>query len=146
MDGRTEGPRVVVLVILLLFILFSPEPKTSNRQLQNRFGIPPQIQGVNLTEELDVLRTSKYGDFNPQEGHYLDLTGFRENDGYLWELLPVAQSVAKGKFLDIIVGSNRTQDDQAEFDKVAGRVLPVYRNVTGDVRGRVTKIGGVSSN
>lgn len=143
MDGRVEGPRVVLLVILLLFILLSPEPKTANNgQFQNRFGVPSQIKGVNLTEELDVLRRSKYGDLNAREDRYLDLTGFRGNDGYLWELLPVAQSVAKGKFLDVIVGSNRTQDDQAEFEKIDNIVLPVYRNVTGEVRGTVAKVGG----
>ena len=146
MDGRIEGPRVVLLVILLLFILFSPEPKTANnRQLQNRFGIPPQISGVNLTEELDVLRTSKYGDLNAKEGSYLDLTGFRQNDGYLWELLPVAQSLAKGKFLDLVAGGNRSQTDEAEFDKIDTSVLPVYRNVTGEVRGTLTKAGGVNT-
>lgn len=143
MDGRVEGPRVLLLVILLLFILFSPEPATTNnRQFQNRFGVPAQIRGVNLTEELGVLRSSKYGDLNAREGRYLDLIGFRQNDGYLWELLPVAKSVAKGEFLNVIVGSNRSQNDQAEFDKIDNSVLPVYRNVTGEVRGTVTKLGG----
>jgi transmembrane E3 ubiquitin-protein ligase len=143
MDGRMEGPRVVLLVILLLFILFSPEPKNANnRQFPNRFGIPQQLLGVNLTEELEVLRASRYGDLNAKEEKYLDLTGFRQNDGYLWELLPVAQNVAKGEFLDVIVGSNRSQNDQAEYDKIDNSVLPVYRNVTGEVRGRISKVGG----
>jgi hypothetical protein len=142
MDGRVEGPRVLLLVILLLFILFSPEPATNNRQFQNRFGVPAPIRGVNLTEELGVLRNSRYGDLDAREDQYLDLTGFRPNDGYLWELLPIAQSVAKGKFLDVIVGSNRSQEDQAEYDKIDNSVLPVYRNVTGEVRGAVTKVGG----
>lgn len=139
-----EGPRVVLLVVLLLFILFSPEPKTvNNRQFPNRFGIPPPIRGVNLTDELDTLRSSRYGDLDSREGRYLDLTGFRQNDGYQWELLPVAQSVAKREFLDVIVGSNRTQNDQAEFDKIDNSVLPVYRNVTGEVRGKLRKVEGL---
>lgn len=142
MDGRIEGPRVILLVVLLLFILFSPEPKNvSGRQFPDRFGIIQEIRGVNLTEELGVLRATRYGDLDATKGSYLDLTGFRENDGYLWEMLPVAQSVAKGKFLDVIVGSNRSQNDQAEFDKIDNTVLPVYRNVTGEVRGRVSNIG-----
>jgi transmembrane E3 ubiquitin-protein ligase len=119
-----EGPRVVLLIVLLLFIFLTPE------QPARRF----RPYEANLIEEqreaeADVLTNSSYGQLQPNTNSWLNLTGFRDADGYQWESLAIAQDLSRHQFESAWQGYDSADD------------LPIYRKVTGELRGKFTMIG-----
>ena len=72
-------------------------------------------------QDFDVLANSTFGDFDGQE-KWLNLTGFRQGDGYQWELLPEVKERSAAQW------SSSLQS--------AGGDLPFYEQVTGEVRGK----------
>ena len=83
----------VVLIIILLFFLY-----TSDDQSGRGPGFPTarDYAAERITRSrasLDVLNSTQWGDFTPKveveadDGKYLNLTGFRKEDGYAWERL-----------------------------------------------------------
>ncbi|KAJ9604192.1 hypothetical protein H2200_011026 [Cladophialophora chaetospira] len=114
-----EGPRVVLLIILLLFIFLTPEqPARRFRQFES-----DRIEEQHLVEA-DVLTNSSYGQFNPRANSWLNLTGFREDDGYQWSSLALAQDFSRKQF-----ETNWKDIDPAQD-------LPIYSKVTGELRGK----------
>ncbi|KIV87903.1 hypothetical protein PV11_03419 [Exophiala sideris] len=117
-----EAPRVVLLVVLLLFVFLTPE-QPARRQFR--------IDTTNVEEqrqvELDVLTNSSYGHFNPEKDQWLNLTGFRESDGYQWDLLSRVQEFSKQQF------------ETAWKDVNGNDELPIYEKVTGEIRGKFSK-------
>jgi hypothetical protein len=139
-----EGARVV-LIIILLFILWTQPDQ----------GPPPGFPSVHdyaaeriarSRHSLDVLNITKWQDFSPKGGHkpageparYLNLTGFREEDGYAWDRL----DAFKKRSLEY------TQDAKGRYRQGNdnGLVGDVYENVTGIVTGKwvrhVTDLNG----
>lgn len=114
-----EGPRVVLLVVLLLFIFLTPEQPARHRLQIDADRIQQQRQN-----ELDVLTNSTYGQFNPKSHSWLNLTGFRELDGYQWESLATAQELSQQQF------------DKNWKDIDLNDALPIYEKVTGEIRGQ----------
>lgn len=114
-----EGPRVVLLVILLLFIFLTP-----NQPAQRRFQIDTARTEDRHHAALDVLANSSYGQFSAKADRWLNLTGFREDDGYQWEALPIAQALSQQQFESAWKGVDLSHD------------LPIYDNVTGEIRGK----------
>src|SRR5271154_3148293 len=82
-------PRSVILILILLFLLFGPDQQPLNARPRR----DPEAVKERSQQLLDVLRNSTYGDLNAKEDRWLNLTGFRENEEYQWELLPVAQGL-----------------------------------------------------
>lgn len=79
-----EGPRVILLFILLFLFFSAPStrPPTLSQQLELDHVIAEE------THWLTVLNGSSYGDFDPPTGRWLNITGFRQHDSYAWDLLP----------------------------------------------------------
>src|SRR5690349_7251894 len=105
-----EGPRLTLLVILLLFIFFSPaQPniRFHSRKEQERLAAEKQ-------QDFDALAHSKYGDLTSTG---LNLTGLRPEDGSQLQLLPIAQETSRAQHIDSWYG----------FD----RLTPVYHDVDG---------------
>ncbi|EER24867.1 C3HC4 type (RING finger) zinc finger containing protein [Coccidioides posadasii C735 delta SOWgp] len=132
--------RRAFLVFLLLFFLFTapdphPRPPVSKEELQKQ-----------ITDEqraLSWLNSSRYGDLNSQNDRWLPLAGLTKDDGYAWGLLPVVQTRAR-KQLHSILHTYRISvpelslaqsHDLTPESNLTGLILPVYRNVTGRVRG-----------
>ena len=87
---------------------------------------------VSQRHACDILNTSRYGDFAPAErgGAYLNLTGFRETDGYAWEgLMNVKERV--GMVREMGVGGDRIHHG-----------LGLYKNVTGVMKGKWVRSPG----
>lgn len=110
-----EGPRVVLLILLLLFVFFTPDQPIKRRQRLDDDQIDAERQN-----EFDILINSTYGELNRYQG--FNLTGFRQEDGYQWNLLSTAQNIARKQYKD--AWSEEITD------------LPVYADVTGEVRGK----------
>lgn len=113
-----EGPRVVVLVVLLLFIFLTPDQPAQRRA----FVDFESIQSRRDTE-LNVLINGSFGQLNPSSDSWLNLTGFREDDGYQWDMLAKVQQWSRNQFDAAWKGIDRTKG------------LPIYDQFSGEVRG-----------
>ncbi|KAK3685011.1 hypothetical protein B0T22DRAFT_207077 [Podospora appendiculata] len=87
MPQSQDSFRVILIVLLLFWVLISPDNGPSITA--------PSIAAARLARQRhahSVLNTTRWGDFAPlmpadpagTAAHYLNLTGFKENDGYAW--------------------------------------------------------------
>jgi transmembrane E3 ubiquitin-protein ligase len=90
---------------------------------------------------LQLLNRSRYGDFDFQADRWLPIPGLRKNDSYFWDLLPRVQERARRDLRSALAsaglrvpGAFQTED-QARSLNLTAISLPVYRNVTGKLRG-----------
>ncbi|KAK2865037.1 hypothetical protein FQN49_003969 [Arthroderma sp. PD_2] len=128
MDGR----RGAFIFILLFFLFTAPNPH------------PPSSVSIRdhkrrLAEEeraLSSLNASSYGDLDPQAGRWLPLSGLRDTDGYAWSLLPAVQQKARN-YLQLALDASGTPvpDTVSSNTNITNLSLPVYRNVSGKLRG-----------
>ena len=133
-----EGPRLVLLILVFFFLFVSPDTKQPSPSQQRELG--RRIEG--LQQALTTLRNASYGDLDPVEHRWLNSTGLREDDGFNWRLLPVAQKAARIQLLQLFAKSGGvTQKDLEEgetaaYESMAQESLPLYQNISGDVRGK----------
>lgn len=126
MDGR----RGAFIFILLFFLFTAPNPhppsSVSVRDYKRRLA--------DEESALTSLNSSSYGDLDPQAGRWLSLAGIRATDGYAWNLLPSVQEKAR-KRLQVALSASGTSDSVSSKTNITDLSLPVYRNVSGNVRG-----------
>ncbi|KAF3483195.1 uncharacterized protein GIQ15_02519 [Arthroderma uncinatum] len=134
MDGR----RGAFIFILLFFLFTAPNPhppsSVSIRDYKRRLADEERA--------LVSLNTSSYGDLDPQAGRWLPLAGLRDTDGYAWSLLPSVQEKAR-KQLQLALDASGTlaSDKISSSTNITSLSLPVYRNVSGKVRGEWVRSG-----
>src|ERR1700712_863418 len=125
---QPERWRVITAIIITL-LLFYPDSSQVGYKA-------PQIEtDVVETESraLDVLVNSNYGDFDPESNRWLNVTGLRESDGFAWKTLGRVKERAKEH---IYAALGREEGSRAlESSKIGNDPLPVYRNVSGFIRG-----------
>ncbi|KAF2670347.1 hypothetical protein BT63DRAFT_235731 [Microthyrium microscopicum] len=122
------GRRVVsVVVILLLLSLFdsSPGSRSTNKEVDNAVATEDSAW--------HSLNGSVFGDFNPSENKWLNLTGFRESDGWAWEGLVKARNRAREQTIHALGEGDGEQYLGGNIPKDA--TIPFYRNVSGCIRG-----------
>ncbi|CAL8574081.1 hypothetical protein XPA_000054 [Xanthoria parietina] len=141
-----DGPRLVILIILLLILVASPDTQLPSPSQQRELD-------YQVTQEryaLDLLNISSYGDLSPASNKWVNLTGLRKHDGYAWDLLPSVQERARQQRSMLVEAWNRSSQDEpfsttSDDTVIANATLPeaslkpgipFYRNVTGIVRGR----------
>src|ERR1051326_5941881 len=126
-----NDPRGVVLLILLLWLLWSGDVQ----QPSSNFPFQTEVDRISREDHfLSLLNTTQYHDFQPNASHgkWLNLTGFRQENGYGWELLDIVKTRVLNQFQYAL---GQTAND------VAGGILErekqplVYRNVTGVIHG-----------
>lgn len=146
-----ETPRVVLLVFILVFLLVSPETRSPSNSQQYELN---QL----ISEEryaVDLLNSSHYGDLDTEKNRWINLTGFREGDGYAWDLLPQVQARAREmsqKALDIweLTGHgsagiflspwNESKASPNTSSPTSSSIVPaMYQNVSGIIRGHWTR-------
>ncbi|KAK1766195.1 hypothetical protein QBC33DRAFT_589222 [Phialemonium atrogriseum] len=135
-----ENARVFILIILLFWLISSPD---------NGPGLisVPSITSARLDRQRrahGVLNTTKWGDFSPRlvdtpEGtapRYLNLTGFRERDGFAWDDL--------GRFKDRCLEWSRNANPSSSGKQLwdLGLAEPTWQNATGVVHGEWVRRGG----
>ena len=134
MPQPQENARALFVIILIFWLLTSPDNSAG------LMGIPSQT-----AERLDrqrqahgVLNSTQWGDFAPRLGadqtdttpRYLNLTGFREEDGFAWEDL--------GRFRDRCTEWSRSShglSSNGENLWDLGLTEPTWQNVSGVVHG-----------
>ncbi|KAH9904758.1 hypothetical protein F4778DRAFT_44624 [Xylariomycetidae sp. FL2044] len=134
MPPTQDNVRVIFLVLILFWLASSPDSS------------PGLITGPNLTKSRlarqrhshGVLNTTEWGDFAPRlpddppdsETKYLNLTGFREEDGYVWE--------------DLRRFKDRCEEWSQHAVGIPEAPQPVWQNATGVVRGSWVKLNASS--
>ncbi|KAI1469758.1 transmembrane E3 ubiquitin-protein ligase [Daldinia caldariorum] len=125
MPQPQDNARAVFLIILIFWLATSPDSS------------PALIAGPSLIKNrilrqrhaLSVLNSTQWGDFSPRltddppetEAKYLNLTGFREEDGYVWE--------------DLKRFKNRCEEWSINAVGIPEVAQPVWQNATGVVHG-----------
>ncbi|KAG4030942.1 hypothetical protein MFRU_010g00720 [Monilinia fructicola] len=136
---RGNAP-VLLLIILILWWLGS-----NDASLPTNFGDPRDYAEQQLAHNrhvFGVLNTTKYGEFAPQQSgnaSYLNLTGFRVEDGYRWERLDAfkERSDELRKWARGAVGT-----PEHNLEGVMGLEGRIYTNVTGVVKGKWARYMG----
>lgn len=142
MDGRNRVFPLLVLAFFFLFVVPDTQQVSPNQQRE----LGRRLSG--LEQALRTLNESAYGDLDPIEHRWLNSTGLREDEGFNWRLLPEAQKVARIQLLDLFVKSGGVtlkdleEGDPAAYEQVARESLPMYQNVSGDIRGKFSRRPG----
>lgn len=129
-----ENARAFILIILIFWLITSPD------QSPGLIGAP-SLTASRLERQRHahgILNSTKWGDFAPRLAddqsdatpRYLNLTGFREDDGFAWEDL--------GRFRDRCTEwSRNAHGTSASGENLwdIGLVEPTWQNVSGVVHG-----------
>ena len=118
-DGQ-EAQRIVYFFLILFFIYLQPD-NSSRQRIQ--FGDAGGYWDDQRERDFDVLANTTYGDFGPDKS--LNLTGFRENDGHFWDVLPDVQALSRQQY-------------KTNWGNFVGSY---YDDITGDVRGDFGRSG-----
>lgn len=146
-----EGPRVF-LFLALLFLFFA-SPNSGPPSLAQLYQLDQIVEEERYN--VGLLNSSSHGDFDPSAHLWQNLTGFRHNDSYAWDLLPHVKAKAweqRQRIFSAYPTAIRSPEDDGSKDSgnitITGiqNLSPararreyeehVYRNVTGFVRGR----------
>ncbi|KAJ9627883.1 hypothetical protein H2203_003101 [Taxawa tesnikishii (nom. ined.)] len=122
-------PRFFITVILLLFILFSPDQQAAVNNLQIR----SRLEEV-LAEErhaVDILNRTRYGDFDPPNNRWLNISGFRQEQGYSWNALRDVRDRARGQIRHAL---GEESLGRLDGQKESG-AIPLYQNISGVLNG-----------
>lgn len=152
-----DAPRTVLLLFVILFILLSPESQQPTLSQQREVGRL-------ISEErhaLAVLNESRYGDLDAAADKWLNVTGLRAEDGYVWDALPKVQERAREQLWGVLrdegfwrldghkddrtrkmlekEGKMSMSMNRSWTEEIWGDMLPIYQNATGIVRGEWVK-------
>ncbi|TQS36562.1 hypothetical protein Golomagni_02982 [Golovinomyces magnicellulatus] len=131
--SRQETARLVLLAVLIFFLYISPDSPTSGSKLSRDTAADNVNQSKNL---LATLNSTRWQDFNPhrelhtvdENAKYLNLTGFREDDGYQgWKRLGKWKERCMLFFLE---AHGRSEKGKKSRDNA------FYTNITGIVQGK----------
>jgi hypothetical protein len=123
------NPRVITIFLILLIIFVLPDaPPTT---LLGGFDYPLDQAVAQELAALELLNSTRYGNFDAVNGRWLNITGLKEQDGFAWNALEAVKARAMEQ-VDHVLGRD------AASKVLAGDVevdLPIYHNVSGHIRG-----------
>ena len=91
LEAPMDSPRLVLVIFLLLFLFLSPDSQAPSLSQQRELDYSIEDE----RSALDILNSSSYGGFDSANNRWLNVTGFRRDDGYVWDLLPRVQERAR---------------------------------------------------
>lgn len=127
MEVRRD-PRQFLFFIILLLLINSPEPQNPGFNTRSRYDEVIEREW----EQLNILNTTKWGDFDAKEGKWLNITGLREQDAFTWDVLGGVKSRARERMRGVL--GERTQG-WLDGKHVDANKETVYRNISGFVQG-----------
>jgi hypothetical protein len=132
-QAPNAAPRILGFLIILIYLYSAPDPYTNSNPI-NGFRSPRDQYFDKIARQRadwQVLNSSLYTDFQPWNDHWLNLTGFRQNDSFGWDHLPT------------VLGTTSARLGWTAQSR--GERLSVYRNVTGIVEGEWVRSRNESS-
>jgi transmembrane E3 ubiquitin-protein ligase len=131
--------RTILILAGVFLLLLLPFPKSSTSKLDDiaSSSSDSHRQTVDYNQALATFNYTSFEDFDPSNGHWLDLTGFREKDAFRWDLL----SIVRKRTIDhvrLVYGLQngqkilRTSPTSKVFPLIS---VPVYENISGYARG-----------
>lgn len=126
--GCISYPAGILLVLIGCFLIFSG---TSDDAAPS-YGDP---RGTALDEELRAIRLvnhSHYGDFEPQDGRWMNISGFTNDTGFAWSGLARARTLAQS------LRSYALEQQNDTLDPHAMSTSSLYKNISGSVDGHWT--------
>ncbi|KAI9898328.1 hypothetical protein N3K66_006688 [Trichothecium roseum] len=128
--------RLMLIVFIFWMVLPDGESRSSSLLLSDK----ATLRLGQFRHSLDVLNQTHWGDFAPNddEGTYMNLTGFRREDGFAWDGLE--------RFRNRSLGLSRYANPQVGGQELwdLGKGVPVWTRASGTVRGDwVRKEGSV---
>ena len=150
----SDGPRALLFLVILLFFFLSPDTRQPSLSRQRDFA----DQVANERSALQVLNSSDHNALEGASERWLNLTGLRGGDGFLWDLLPVVKERARAQAKSIKLNTAQlaTQNgtsalqirqmhepglggvtpDPEKFINAFEDKIPMYSNVTSILRGK----------
>jgi len=140
-----EYARVVLIIVVLFFLYTSPDQTPPGFAGTPRDYVAERI--ARTRSNLDVLNVTKWQDFSPESkdtpkgetARYLNLTGFREEDGFAWDRLNAFKrrssafsEEARGRWRGGKVYSGMEGE---VYDNITGIVTGSWVRYTGDILG-----------
>ena len=144
--------RFIIVVFVLIFIFLLPDTERPSRSQEHELN---QLFAEQENAAL-LLNSTSYGALDAERNRWMNITGFRHEDGYAWPLLPHVQERAREQHRAIFDGPllnshdlPSTTDDAGELRESSndssiigdlwGRRSSMYQNVTGIVHGQWTR-------
>lgn len=127
MEVRRD-PRQFLFFIILLLLINSPEPQNPGFNTRSRYNNVIDREW----EQLDILNSTRYGDFDAKEKKWLNITGLREDDAFSWDVLGDVKSRARERMKGVL--GERAQGWLDGKNEESNKEM-VYRNVSGFVEG-----------
>jgi hypothetical protein len=128
MEVRRD-PRSFLFFIILLLLINSPEPQQPSFNAHARYEELIERE----YDQLGILDSTHYGDFDAQNDKWLNVTGLRKEDNFAWELLEPVRAKAKEQSERVVGGEWESILDGVLLDE--HRHVPVYNNLSGYVQG-----------
>lgn len=133
MDNR--GSLVFFLIAIYLLLNTQTRPPLIDQDREHQLEVSRERQALSLLNE------SSYGDFQPWSEKWLPFTGLRSNDSFAWDALPEVQNRARHQLQSALLNAGLEPPAALEGSNTSEPLnitqypLPVYRNVTGRLRG-----------
>ncbi|KAK0752347.1 hypothetical protein B0T18DRAFT_436424 [Schizothecium vesticola] len=135
----SDTSRLVLLLVLLLWLMVTPD----NGQVMITGPSFASSRLHSQREAHGVMNGTKWGDFSPRlttdppgvDARYLNMTGFRQDDGYAWEDL--------GRFRDRCQEWSRNAFSSDDWDR-PGPSQVVWKNATGRLHGEWVRRPGTN--
>ena len=116
--------RLLLILVPILVLLNVP----GSQQPSHRHDVPARDWSA-----LQVLNGSRYGDFDASDAKWLELVGFKEQDGFAWHLLAPAQEHVR-RHIDRVFGNEADAAVNGSLGAIQDVVM--YRNISGYVHGQ----------
>lgn len=135
-----DSPRLLLVVLLLFFLFLSPDSHAPSLQQQRELDYAV----LDERRSLDILNGSSYGGFDVPNNRWLNITGLRQGDGYIWDVLPKVQTRAKEQLQMIFettngignVSMDRSSDGRSDAQEPLVGNRGMYQNVTSILHGK----------
>lgn len=137
-----EAPPVVVLLLFLVFFVFSPG---AQGPVTNQYD-DAKLQVARHWQALYALQNSTYGSFDPDKDIWLNATGFRREDAHAWDLLHETKRIARQQVMDLKTMSPTANikeiqaSDSDVTDKSSQILFPIYQNMTSWLHGEFARV------
>lgn len=124
-------PRAVLVLLIIFFVAFSPDASAPTLQSRNR------LEDILAKEEhaLAALNTTRYGDFEPLQDRWLNISGFGNETQYSWAALDKVKERARQLSIYALGAEEVPRLDGPR----TGEALSLYSNVTGVAHGKWTR-------